>query len=198
MWFANLFDARNSPLANGYVLSTCKKPDAAKSSLLYKLQSSKDHFSERAIAAECMDHMAAGIDTTGDALCFIMYQLSLPESHHLQEILFQELSKSPEKVLDDLEYLDAVVKEGLRCFTPIPMSQPRYVPAGGRTIDGYFVPGGTIVSCQAYSVHRLNEDVFPNGEVFSPERWLDKDKTQEMNRLFFAFGAGARGCTGRQ
>lgn len=198
IWFANLIEARNSPLANGYVLSTCKRPDPGESSLLYKLQKSKDNFSQRAVAAECMDHMAAGIDTTGDALCFIMYQLSLPESHHVQENLSKELSENSDKALDDLEYLDAVVKEGLRCFMPIPMSQPRYVPTGGRTIDGYNIPRGTIVSCQAYSVHRLNEDVYPNGEMFYPERWLEKDKNQEMNRLFFAFGAGARGCTGRQ
>lgn len=198
MWFTRFTEARTSPLANEYVLSVCKKTDPAQSSLLYKLQTSKDQFTKLAVAAESMDHMAAGIDTTGDALCFIMYQLSLPESFSMQEYLFKELSNNPDKSLDDLEYLDAVVKEGLRCFPPIPMSQPRYVPLGGRTIDGYFIPGGTIVSCQAYSVHRLNEDVYPDGEVFSPERWLGKDNNPDLSRLFFAFGAGGRGCTGRQ
>lgn len=198
IWVADLIGAQTSPLANNYVLSTCTKEDLGDSSLLYKLKSSKDHFSQTAVAAESMDHLAAGIDTTGDALCFIMYQLSLPESYHVQEALFKELSAHPDKYLDDLEYLDAVIKEGLRCFPPIPMSQPRYVPRGGRTIDGYFIPGGTIVSCQAYSVHRLNESVYTRGEVFSPERWLEKDKSLELNRLFFAFSAGGRGCTGRQ
>ena len=100
--------------------------------------------------------------------------------------------------LDDLTYLDAVLKEGLRCFPPIPMSQPRYVPSGGRTIDGYVVPAGTIVSAQAYSVHRLNENAYPDGDAFRPERWLDAQHGVEMKRLFFSFGAGARGCTGRQ
>lgn len=198
VWFKKLTSARTSPLANEYVISVCKKTDPSKSSLLYKLQNCKAHFNETAVAAECMDHMAAGIDTTGDALCFIMYQLSLPESYHAQEIYFRELSKNQDKPLDDLVYLDAIVREGLRCFPPIPMSQPRFVPPGGRVIDGYFIPEGTIVSCQAYSVHRLNEDVYTNGEAFSPERWLDKDKSSELNRLFFAFGAGGRGCTGRQ
>lgn len=196
--FSKLVEARNAPLANDYVLSTCEKTDPGESSLLYKLQRSKDHFTQTAIAAECMDHMAAGIDTTGDALCFLMYQLSLPESHYVQDTLFQELSQNPHKNQDDLAYLDAVIKEGLRCFPPIPMSQPRYVPPGGRTIDGYYIPGGTIVSCQGYSVHRLNEAVYKQGDVFSPDRWLDQDKSAELNRLFFAFGTGGRGCTGRQ
>jgi cytochrome P450 len=142
--------------------------------------------------------MAAGIDTTGDALCSLMYQLSLPESWDVQEKLFQEFRDSNVTSLDELRYLDAVVKEGLRCFPPIPMSQPRYVPKGGSTIDGYFIPEGTIVSAQAWSVHQLNKDVYPDGNKFLPERWLDDQETLEMNRLFFAFGLGARGCTGRQ
>ena len=78
------------------------------------------------------------------------------------------------------------------------MSQPRYVPQGGRIVDGLFVPAGTIVSCQAWSVHRLNEDVFVDGDEFIPERWLESERNLEMNRLFFAFGLGGRGCTGRQ
>ena len=145
-----------------------------------------------------MDHMAAGIDTTGDALCFLMYQLSLPESWHVQETMAREFRENEGKGLDELGYLDAVIREGLRCFPPIPMSQPRYVPEGGRTIDGYLIPAGTIVSAQAWSVHRLNEEVYPNGEKFSPERWLDMEKSLDMNRLFFSFGLGARGCVGRQ
>jgi cytochrome P450 len=174
------------------------QPDPGEQTLLHKLQHSKEHFQEIEIAAECMDHLAAGIDTTGDALCFLMYHLSLPSSSNIQEKLFRELTENKDKPLEELQYLDAVIKEGLRCFPVIPMSQPRYVPSGGRKIDGYFVPAGAIVSCQAWSVHKLNEGIFPNGEEFSPERWLDPKAVPDMNRLFFAFGAGGRGCTGRQ
>jgi cytochrome P450 len=189
---------RPAPVANEYVVRTAEKPDPAEKTLLYKLQRSKEYFKQIEIAAECMDHMAAGIDTTGDALCFLMYQLSLPASFHVQDKLFGELKQNNDKVLEELPYLDAVVKEGLRCFPPIPMSQPRYVPKGGRNIDGYFIPGGTIVSCQAWSVHRLNEDVYVKSDEFVPERWLDPKTNLDLNRLFFAFGLGGRGCTGRQ
>ena len=64
-------------------------------------------------------------------------------------------------------------------------------------IDGYWVDGGTVVSVQAWSVHRLNEVIFEGGEEFRPERWLDKERSGDMNRAFFAFGLGGRGCTGR-
>lgn len=113
-----------------------------------------------------MDHMAAGIETTGDSLCFLMHELSLPRSQHVQEQL-RELSQNPEAKVYNLPFLDAVVKEGLRLFAPIPMSIPRYVPKNGRTIGGYALPAGSIVSCQAYSLHRLNADVFPCPDSFS-------------------------------
>jgi cytochrome P450 len=190
--------ARPAPLAREYVFKTCGNRDLGENTLLYKLQNSKDYFQPVDMAAECMDHMAAGIDTTGDALCFLMYQISLPECWHVQGKLFQEFEQNKDKPLDDLEYLDAVVKEGLRCFPPIPMSQPRYVPKEGRTIDGYYIPEGTIVSCQAYSVHRLNEIIYVKGDEFIPERWLEREQNPDMNRLFFSFGTGGRGCTGRQ
>jgi len=190
--------ARPAPLAREYVFKVCENGDLSENTLLYKLQNSKDSFQPIDMAAECMDHMAAGIDTTGDALCFLMYQISLPECWHVQGKLFREFEQNKDKPLDDLEYLDAVVKEGLRCFPPIPMSQPRHVPKEGRTIDGYYIPEGTIVSCQAYSVHRLNESIYVNGDEFIPERWLEKELNSDMNRLFFSFGAGGRGCTGRQ
>jgi len=99
--------------------------------------------------------------------------------------------------IDDLPYLDAVVKEGLRCFGPLPMGQPRRVPPGGSMIDGFFMPQDTIVSCQSYTLHRLDTKVFPDPEEFIPERWLESEGTLERNQLFFAFGTGGRGCIGK-
>lgn len=184
-------------MANDYVLNTSKKSGAAEYSLLSKLQSKASELEDLSAPAECMDHLAAGIDTTGDGLCFLMYQLSTPQIQYVQNRLHEELIKDPDVSFDQLPYLDAVVKEGLRCFPPIPMSFPRYVPEGGRTLDGYFVSGHTIVSCQPYTLHK-NEKVFPNAPAFKPERWLDTEGEVERNRMFFAFSQGSRGCIGKQ
>ena len=196
--FERVFKPANAPLANQYVLEASKNLEPGEHSLAYKLRNSGGIFAQIQIAAECMNHLAAGIDTTGDALCFLMYQLSLPQSSKIQDKLTAELLLTNGTPLDGLPYLEAVVKEGLRCFPPIPMSQPRYVPDGGREIDGYFIPAGVIVSCQAWSVHQLNEHVFVEGGKFMPERWLDPRATTEMNKLFFTFSAGGRICSGRQ
>jgi cytochrome P450 len=78
------------------------------------------------------------------------------------------------------------------------MSLPRYVPQGGRSIDNFWLPGQTIVSCQAYSVHRLNSDVFPDGDRFNPDRWMEQEGDADRRRTQFAFSNGGRGCVGKQ
>ena len=127
-----------------------------------------------------------------------MWHLSQPENFPHQQRLQEELLANPTSRPEDLVYLDAVIKEGLRCFPPIPMSLPRYVPSDGRTINGYFLPGHTIVSCQAWSVNRLDEQVFPEPDAFKPERWLEEKGFHERNRLFFSFASGGRGCIGKK
>ena len=189
---------RETPLANDFVMEASSKTGAAQFTLMSRMQDKIHGMEHIDMAAECTDHMAAGIDTTGDALCFLMWEISQPRTFHVQQRLQEELRNNPETPFDKLTYLDAVVSEGLRCFPAIPMSLPRYVPEGGRTIDGYFLPANTIVSCQAYSTHRINEMVFPQPEVFNPDRWLEPKGELDRKRLFFAFASGGRGCIGKQ
>jgi cytochrome P450 len=190
---------RETPLADEFVLAASRRPDPAPFTLMDRLKERKTTgLEDMDMSAECLDHMAAGIDTTGDGLCFLMWELSQPRSMHFQTRLQEELRENSGVPPDKLRFLEAVIMEGLRCFPPIPMSLPRYVPAGGRVIDGYFVPGGVVVSSQAYSVHLLNPDVFPNPERFDPTRWLDDEGDAERKRMQFAFSTGGRGCVGKQ
>lgn len=189
---------RQTPLADELVLSATQKTDPASFTLLNRMQDKVYEMGHVDMAAECLDHMAAGIDTTGDGLCFIIWELSQSRSLHVQRRLQEELIANPKVSFDKLPYLDAVVLEGLRCFPPIPMSLPRYVPRGGRTIDGFFIPEHTIVSSQAYSAHRIDQTVFQQPDLFHPERWLEEKGVLDRKRLFFAFASGGRGCIGKQ
>jgi cytochrome P450 len=190
--------SRGIPKATELVLNGVKKGGAADFTLVSRMQEEKFGMGTFDIASECMDHMLAGIETTGDALCFLMWQISQPGYSFIQERLRDELRANPDVPFDRLEYLEAVVKEGLRVFPSIPMSLPRCVPEGGATVDGHWLPGGTIVSCQPYSMHRMDEEVFPRPDSFEPQRWLDEKGSAERNRLFFAFSNGGRACIGRQ
>jgi cytochrome P450 len=132
-----------------------------------------------------------------------MYNLSLAENRHIQKRLCDEILENKAKDVEELRYIEAVIMEGLRLWPAIPMTQPRVVPKGGVVLSGsgdskgWFLGQGVVVGAQAWSVHRLNEDVFPEAEKFRPERWLDKERRSEMEKCFLAFGMGSRGCTGR-
>lgn len=162
------------------------------------------------IAAECMDHLVAGVDTTGDAMCITMWRMSTPEYKHVQDKLFEELKSidqafdsetqtAPIAALDQLPYLDAVIHEGMRWRPPVPMTLFRIVPQGGRMINGFMIPPGTTVGCQSYSLHRV-EDVFPDPDKFDPERWMtsDKEKLSTMKAHFWPFSSGGRMCLGHK
>ncbi|KAH6663935.1 cytochrome P450 [Plectosphaerella plurivora] len=194
-----IVEPRATPLADNFVLQAAAREDPSDFTLLARLRSKLgDALGADDIAAECLDHMVAGIDTTGDVLCFLMWELSQPRSASVQAAMREEMRRLHDApTLDGLPYLDAVVHEGLRCFPAIPMSLPRLVPPGGSIVDGVPVPEGTVVSCQAYSVQRLNHCVFPEPDRFDPTRWLQPKGDAERKRHLFAFSHGGRGCVGK-
>jgi cytochrome P450 len=93
-----------------------------------------------------------------------------------------------------LPYLSAVVKEGLRLSMANPTRLPHVVPHSGWTFKNTYFPPGSIVGCSAFELH-MNSDIFPEPRSFKPERWLDA--SSEMNKSWFAFGAGSRACIAR-
>lgn len=184
-----------------------------------------EHSTLLEVYSDMVDQLAAGHETSAIALTYLFYELSKhPDS---QTMLWNELntlnpplrwpseSRDNEvhipdaKDLDTLVYLQAVVMEVLRMHAPIPGMQPRVSPTipGGvslgppRSKHLYTgLPGNIRVSAMAYTLHKI-EPVFPEPEIFKPERWLSTFSTEaelvEMNRHFWAFGSGGRMCIGK-
>ena len=160
------------------------------------------------IASEAADHLLAGVDTTSDSLMFLIWALSLPKNLKFQEKLIEEVAAMPASILDargiptveatgKLPYLDAVIKETLRLYSPLPASEPRSLPVDC-VIDEYKITANTIVSMSPYSLHR-NPEAFSDPLVFNPERWLgNTEEVAEMKRWFWAFSSGGRMCIGLQ
>lgn len=159
------------------------------------------------VASECSDHLLAGIDTTSDTLMFLIWALSRPDNRQYQAKLIKEARNISEADLneagsprieaaDKLPYLDAVIKETLRLYAPLPASEPR-TPPNDTVIDGYPIPARTIVSMAPYSLHR-NAEIFPDPLKWDPERWLTEDMASlaEMKRWWWAFSSGGRMCIG--
>ncbi|KAH7317035.1 cytochrome P450 [Stachybotrys elegans] len=142
----------------------------------------------------------AGTDTTSYALSLTtFYLLKNPDKLQLLRDELATVDTDASGLLNyhnltSLPYLTAVVKEGLRCSTPVAGITPRIVPAGGAQVGEYYLPEGVTVSQAIYTVH-TNESVWPDAERFLPERWLDADP-KELNKYFVTFGKGPRMCLG--
>ncbi|KAF2678098.1 cytochrome P450 4A10 [Lentithecium fluviatile CBS 122367] len=149
------------------------------------------------VKAQCKDLLFAGTDSTGMNLATILRSLALhPEQYvklHAEITENAALGPNATDVLA-LPYLSAVVKEGLRISMANPTRLPHVVPAPGWTFKDTQFPPGAIVGCSAFELH-MHPDIFSDPRGFKPERWLDA--TSEMNKYWFAFGAGSRACIAR-
>ncbi|KAF5445651.1 hypothetical protein F2P56_034689 [Juglans regia] len=102
----------------------------------------------------------------------------------------------------NLPYLQAVVKEILRLYPPLPVTTRECRQAC--KIQGFDVPQNTMVAINLYAIMR-DPELWDNPNEFWPERFLqassknqqhDKSAGGDENPNFLAFGAGRRACPG--
>ncbi|KAF4556510.1 Cytochrome P450-like protein 75 [Elsinoe fawcettii] len=161
---------------------------------------SEYEISDTQIAAHTSDFVIAGSETTATALACATYFL-LKDPARLQSLqaeldaAFTQYSDINSLSTGGLEYLNAVCKEAMRMYPPLPFALPRVVPKGGDTVDGHFLPEGTIVSAAplASSLSSLN---FHEAWSFKPERWIGKNDKDDLEASQ-PFSLGPRGCMGR-
>ncbi|QKX64111.1 uncharacterized protein TRUGW13939_11284 [Talaromyces rugulosus] len=146
----------------------------------------------------------AGSETTATVLTGTLnYLVNNPEK---LAILVDEVRSTFHGVLDismdavrNLPYLNAVINEGLRLCPPVPWMLPRLVPGGGRVISRVWLPEGTRVSLQPYSLYR-DPKKFHQATTFIPERWLPIQPSSPFFRddrsAVQPFSMGTRSCMG--
>jgi cytochrome P450 len=115
--------------------------------------------------------------------------------------------------LIDLRWLNGVISETLRRYGPISSALPRVCPPDGAVIRAISVPGGTLVSTQAYSIHR-DPELFPNRTSkfllalaapessnvsfhrYVPSRCVNDEVSAKAKQAYRLLGAGFRACVG--
>lgn len=146
--------------------------------------------------------MIAGTETTATAVSGTTYHLLRnPQCMtELQNELRNAFSSIDEMQLDPLAklpMLEAVIKEGIRMYPPVPIGLPRISPPGGMMVGEYFVPEGTSIAVHQLSTYR-QEDNFKHAEQFRPERWLgDPEFNHDKLDAFEPFSVGPRNCLGK-
>lgn len=149
------------------------------------------------IPAYMVEMLAAGSSTTSHTAAFASFLLTRhpKEQERLREELtdaFPSFAEMDIRKTVDLPYLDGVIKETMRMYPMIPGPLERYL---GRDVvmDGYNIRKGVIASTSAFNQGRL-ADVFPEPDVWKPERWIDANEEMRLN--WIPFGHGSRACPG--
>ncbi|KAI0690262.1 cytochrome P450 [Cytidiella melzeri] len=187
--------------------------------LQYRILSTHEGMCDQDVISEAMGHLIAGVDTSSLSLSYMFWELS--RRRDIMQRLQSELddAMSDRKVVPDintlmhLPYLNAFIKEALRIYGAAPSLLERVVPSrscgavskADEDFDmmGYALPPGTVVSTQAWSMHR-DAEIFPSPETFLPERWLavdgsdaEDERLSRMAQQMIPFGVGTRVCGGQ-
>lgn len=150
---------------------------------------------------EVTTFMFEGHDTITSALSFTLYMLGThPE---VQDKVYEEVSEilgrgePQQEDLNEMKYLERVIKETLRLFPP--------VPGVGRKLDhdivlpssGLIVPAGASFWANIWTAHR-NPSLYPEPDRFDPDRFLPENHAHRHPYSYVPFSAGPRNCIGQK
>jgi len=199
----NIFNANSVLLEQGRLaVKNSKAQDFSTSNIFATAVSEAEKgdgtLTDEDIQTEAGNLIVAGSDTTGITLTYLTWCVLKQPS--LQAALEDEVNNTDAQLtdasLEKLPILNAVIEETLRLYGAAPATLPRLTPPGGATLAGHFIPAGTIVGTQSYSLHR-DPSIFPNPDTFDHTRWLPPNELSPLAKAVFSpFGAGSRVCIG--
>ena len=166
-------------------------PAGAPHDLLTLLLAARDETTGRGISeAEIRDNLvtfvAAGHETTSNALTWSLYLLTL--SPEWRDRLQQEADGAPE-----LPQTRAVVEEALRLYPPL-VAISREAMADDE-LAGRRVRKGAMIVIAPHILHR-RPALWERPEAFDPRRFLPERKAKIPRFAYLPFGAGPRVCIG--
>ncbi|XP_068083527.1 uncharacterized protein [Anabrus simplex] len=157
--------------------------------------------SDEEIREEVDTFMFEGHDTTSAAICWALFLLG---SHQgIQDKVFEELDEifqgsdrpATMRDLQEMKYLEMVIKESLRLYPSVPFIG-RILQEDVK-VGKYTVPAGCMVLLQIYHLHR-NPENFPNPDVFNPDNFLPDRIQGRHPYAYIPFSAGPRNCIGQK
>lgn len=166
-------------------------------SMLLNAQDGEQALTDTQVRDHIMTFVAAGHETTANALTWTCYLLS--EHPEVREKLLAELrtvlaGRTP--TLEDMPrllYTDYVLQESMRLYPPA-WTQGRHAIEDFE-LDGTHFPADTLVMFSQWVIHRLPA-IWGDPEVFRPERWEPGNAQKIPQWAYFPFGGGPRICIG--
>lgn len=123
-----------------------------------------------------LSNIIAGSDTTAVSLSSVVYHLMTSPQCLLK--LRQEIDdhgyrkkRLSFKELQEMSYLQAVIKEALRLHPATGLPLWRVVPEGGVQLGDHWLPAGTNVGLNSWVAHYDKRIFGEDAHIFRPERW---------------------------
>lgn len=145
---------------------------------------------DREKAAQLLEFLVAGHDTTAYSIAFILIELAKNPQEQIK--LRESLSQLTPENWRNSSYLQNVVKEGMRLH---PVGRSLRIPGKDiKASKNVVIPKGSTCVAHFMLLFR-NPDIFEDPESFIPSRW--EHPTQEMNDAFNPFSLGKQNCLGQ-
>ncbi|XP_031252263.1 cytochrome P450 76A1-like, partial [Pistacia vera] len=156
--------------------------------------------SEQQLNIFILEIFLAGSETTSSSIEWALTELlcNLDSLNRAKAELAEVVGPNgmfEESDIENLPYLQAVIKETLRLHPPIPFLVPRRAMED-TNFNGYHIPKNTQVLINAWAIGR-DPEVWSDPLSFKPERFLgSKVDYKGQNYELIPFGAGRRMCAG--
>ncbi|KAL5708650.1 hypothetical protein ACHQM5_019420 [Ranunculus cassubicifolius] len=167
----------------------------------YNLGLTGAEFTRENLKGVLMDMFVAGTDTSYVTLEWAMAELvNHPNvmkklQHEIRRVVGNTKYRVDENVINQMDYLNGVIKEVLRMHPPGVLSVPRESSASV-VIEGYTIPTKTRVLVNLWAIGR-DPKIWEKADEFIPERFINNPiDFRGQNFNYIPFGAGRRGCPG--
>ena len=149
--------------------------------------------SEQELKDNILTFIAAGHETTSNALIWTLYLLS--QSPAWREQIEHEVDSrfDANNPVESLPTMMAFLEESMRLFPPVAMMSR--VALQDDNVGGVAIKAGTIVTIAQYVLHR-HKTLWQNPNAFMPERFMPANRGAIDKYSYLPFGVGNRVCIG--
>ncbi|KAF6789040.1 cytochrome P450 [Colletotrichum sojae] len=151
--------------------------------------------------------IAGSDNTSGTIRAALLYLMTYPRAYQKLQREIDEASVSGQilaPITNDeakrLPYLQAVIQEGLRIFSPSGSLLTKQAPPEGDEFKGHRIPSGVKIGQSTWAMMRRKDLFGDDADVFRPERFLEADpkRRDEMEKVVdLNFEYGRWGCSGK-
>ncbi|MFC9552190.1 cytochrome P450 [Rhodococcus sp. NPDC056960] len=164
-----------------------------------KDENGNERFTADEITGMFISMMFAGHHTTSGTAAWTLIELLRHPDYAKQVVaelddLYSDGSDISFGALRQIPKLEAVLKETLRLHPPLIILLR--VARGDFEVGGYRIAENDLVAATPAISNRIADD-FPNPDTFDPERYIDPNQEDIVNRwTWIPFGAGRHRCVG--